>query len=528
MSPPSPESATVDDPLGLLLARFESLDSDLQELSGTSTPDEAFRSVLSAAIRLTLAEASQTYRWDLDARAFLPGPSKGAIPEASPLAEHRQTVEWAMDRKSCVLLPAPGDQGLWVIPLVGLQSRIGVVFCWTRGSDGSQTALLTDLLNRSSQRICSILENLTIRFETGRLRDLFDNIIECIPHAIVAVDLKERVIEMNSNAEFIFGVRRFDALDEPLAGAFPAPLVTAFRSLALEALRSRTSRDVEVEHRLDERTVLTLGMTASTLSERSGEPRGVVYLCRDLRATRELERLRELDKMKSEFVHMISHELKTPLTAISGGVQLMRMDEAGLTADHKELLDLIEQGSQRLHQLVQEILAIARLEAGRIQLNREERDLARTIETVLKGLNIPVHLTIARDILKAPPKLSYDENKVKEILENLFSNAIKYSPKSGTVTVRFVRDGARLVLSVSDQGIGIPESEVGRIFDKFHRCENASASGIEGTGLGLAITKHLVELHGWEITVQSRLGQGTTFTMTIPIPRARKGADDAA
>lgn len=514
-----------DEAVDRLLDQFDTLDRDLQDLLAVQTPDEAHARVLAAVARLTEATAARLYRWDLDARAHVAGPSHGAVPEADPQAAHRETIEWALEQKSVVQIPGERDATVWVIPLVGLQVRVGFVLCW---APRATTALMTDLLNRAAQRISGYLEHLTMRFETGKLRDLFDNIIECIPHAIIAVDLKERVIEMNSNSEFIFGIRRFEVLDEPMEAGFPAPLVQAFRTLALDALRSRISRDMEVEHRLDEKTQVTLGVSASALVDRQGTPRGVVYLCRDLRATRELERLRELDRMKNEFVHMISHELKTPLTAITGGVQLMAMGADELTQDQKELLDLIDQGSKRLQTLVQDILAIARLESGRIQLEREPHDLSKTIAVVIKGLAVPDRIKLKRAVMAKPPKLKYDENKVRDILENFLSNAIKYSPEGGTVSVSLQPDGKRLVFYVQDEGIGIPENELPKVFDKFHRCENAATSGIEGTGLGLAITKHLIELHGWEVGVASTLGKGTRFTITMPIPRPEDLTDDAA
>jgi PAS domain S-box-containing protein len=525
---PSPDPAVAaEDPVARILEQFDALDAELTDLLSAPTSAEAHERLLRAAARLTDAEGARLYLWDPQRREAVPGPAFGAVPPPESRSEEAQMLRWALEHKSVVQLPAEGDRSRWVIPLVGLQVRVGFLVCWCREGSPAGTVLTTDLLNAAAMRLSATMEHLTMRFETGRLRDLFDSIIECIPHAIVAVDLKERVTEMNSNAEFIFGIRRFNALDEPLEATFPPALVEAFRSLALEALKSRTSRDVEVEHRLDERTHITLGVTASTLTSREGRPEGVVFLCRDLRATRELERLRELDRMKTEFVHMVSHELKTPLTAIAGGVQLMRMNGEALTQDQQELLALIDQGSQRLQQLVQDILAIARLEAGRIQLDKEERALTRTIETVLKGLSIPPRLTIKRELMADPPKLLYDENRVRDILENLLSNAIKYSPEGGTITVGLRRDGQRLLLSVRDEGIGIPEGDLEHVFDKFHRAENAAAKGIEGTGLGLAIAKHLIELHGWDVSVASTLGRGATFTVTMPIPRPTKEPVDA-
>ena len=235
--------------------------------------------------------------------------------------------------------------------------------------------------------------------------------------------------------------------------------------------------------------------------------------------TAQNERLRELDRLKDEFVGMISHDLRTPLTSISGYVELLQDEETGpLNEEQRSFLDVVARNADRLLRLVSDLLFVARLQAGQLELELEQIDLAEvaahTIEAVgpraeAKGLT----LGYARD---GSTLVLGEHGRLAQLLDNLVSNAIKFTPKGGRVDVRVAAENGAVVLEVSDSGIGIPEEERALLFERFFRASSAVSRQIPGTGLGLYISKAIAEAHDGRIDVDSEEGRGTTFRLTLP------------
>jgi len=231
--------------------------------------------------------------------------------------------------------------------------------------------------------------------------------------------------------------------------------------------------------------------------------------------------LRELDRMKDAFLSMVTHELRTPLTVISGITEMLETGIYGdLTPEQSEHIRQIAAQASRLRRLVNDLLDLSKIEAGMMKLHREAVAPRSVVEAVLEQL-----LTVAaqagvifrNQVSPLLPDLYCDARRIEHVLINLISNAIKFTPHGGQVTISATIREQAIVFCVADTGSGIPPEALPRIFDKFYQVHTSTETGIKGTGLGLAIVKHLVELHGGSVNVESELGRGSRFFFRLPL-----------
>ena len=234
----------------------------------------------------------------------------------------------------------------------------------------------------------------------------------------------------------------------------------------------------------------------------------------------QVERLRELDRLKDVLIASVSHELRTPLTSIRGYLDLLREAEAGefTHEQEQEFLEVVDRNARRLLRIVSDLLFVAQLDAGLV-LERSAVDLGELARESVEAARPhaeakAIELTLEHD--SAPP-VEGDRARLAQLLDNLISNALKFTRRGGRVTVRTVAADGKALLEVSDTGIGIPANDLARLFERFFRTRAASEGAIPGTGLGLSITKAIAEAHGGTIRVESREGVGTTFTVELPV-----------
>lgn len=229
------------------------------------------------------------------------------------------------------------------------------------------------------------------------------------------------------------------------------------------------------------------------------------------------EELKELDQLKSDFVSMVSHELRAPLTNINGSIELMLTDGDMESQSQRTMLRIIGEQSARLTRLVQGILNVSRIEARKLEIHPQAVDVRPLMEKVIENLTRSDD-THSFTMPAGPlPIVQADPDRLEEILANLIDNAVKYSPEGGTITLSAQESNGRLIISVSDPGVGIPAKELDKIFDKFHRVDRGDARTTYGHGLGLYISKRFIEAHGGDIWVESKLGKGSTFSFTLPL-----------
>jgi signal transduction histidine kinase len=232
------------------------------------------------------------------------------------------------------------------------------------------------------------------------------------------------------------------------------------------------------------------------------------------------KRLLELDRLKDEFLSLVSHELRTPLTSIRGYLDLVLDEEAGeLNPEQRRFLQAVERNSGRLLRLVGDLLFVAQADAGRLSLERAKVDLAELAAHCVEGSAPAASEKSVTLVLMANPvpALVGDRGRLAQVLDNLVSNALKFTPAGGTVEVRTFSEGEAVILEVEDTGIGIPAADQPRLFERFFRSSVADDQAIPGTGLGLAIVKAIVEAHAGLISIESREGKGTTFRVDLPL-----------
>ena len=233
---------------------------------------------------------------------------------------------------------------------------------------------------------------------------------------------------------------------------------------------------------------------------------------------REVTADRELDRMRDAFVATVSHELRTPLTSISGFLEMLEDEEHALGDSGRQYLEVIRRATERLHALVEDLLLVAQIEAHRIELELAPVDLGELAHIAAESARpAAVEKKIALDVVTdGPPAVLGDAKRLSQVLDNLVSNAVKFTPDGGKVTVSVSTNGKGAKLVVADTGIGVSAEEQKQVFSRFFRASTATHRAIPGTGLGLAICHALVEQHGGSIEFRSREGEGTEVVVTLP------------
>ncbi|HZS24132.1 MAG TPA: PAS domain-containing protein [Gaiellaceae bacterium] len=244
------------------------------------------------------------------------------------------------------------------------------------------------------------------------------------------------------------------------------------------------------------------------------------------------ERLRKLDRMKDEFIALVSHELRTPLTSICGYLELLLHDEVieALPEDELNWLQVIDRNAERLLRLVEDLLLTAQASAGNLALEKAELDVAQLLEQAVQaGKPVAAARGITLTCSTSPLPLAHgDAQRIGQVVDNLVSNALKFTPPGGTVEVRTYAHNGAIRIEVADSGMGIPEAEQVQLFERFYRTARAQEEAIPGVGLGLSIAKAIVEAHDGRISVRSAEGVGTTFFVDLPAASARLHAVPAA
>jgi len=293
------------------------------------------------------------------------------------------------------------------------------------------------------------------------------------------------------------------------------PMVEVIRqSDLLETLQRALAGAESIRSELVVGTVRTSSFAVTSAPVRSdGATGGAVIVLHDISELRRLERARR------DFVANISHEFKTPLTAIQGFAETLQGGAIDDLEHRERFLEIIQKNAARLGRLTDDLLKLARIEAGKTPMEFQQVSIPDVIRPCLETARVhsdQKDLTLDSEYEPNLPPIQGDTNALQEILQNLLDNAIRYTPSGGTIKVKAVADGRQVCISVSDTGIGIPKADQQRIFERFYRVDAARSRELGGTGLGLSIAKHLVEAHQGHIEVESEVGRGSTFHIILP------------
>lgn len=325
---------------------------------------------------------------------------------------------------------------------------------------------------------------------------------------VIAVDLDERIIRINESTE-----RMFEIANERAIGKFIQEATR--RSELHEIIQTVLSDTVHIEDELElpGRQARTIQVHASPLYDANKSMIGALLVLNDI------TRIKHLESIRREFVANVSHELKTPITAIKGGAETLLNGAMEDELSAKNFLGIIIRQSNRLHSIIEDLLTLSRIEGGNAEPVLEEADLGSTIDTALATCR---HLSEAKEVtvtvqMNRPIMGSYITPLFEQAVVNLLANAIHYSAPQSTVTITAARNDESVTLSVIDQGEGIPSELQSRVFERFYRIDKARSRDKGGTGLGLSIVKHIVQIHRGTITLESAPGKGSTFTITIPV-----------
>jgi two-component system, OmpR family, phosphate regulon sensor histidine kinase PhoR len=331
-----------------------------------------------------------------------------------------------------------------------------------------------------------------------------DGIIDELPVGLLIIGADGRISVFNSAAAEMFGVSS--------ERAFGRSLIEVVRNSELERRVNASLRDGHS----DSADIAFSGATdrrllVSTRPLDGDRRNGVMVIVTDQ------TRVRELESLRREFVSNVSHELRTPLTAVKLMVETLQSGVDGPPRD--QFLRSIADETERMIALVEDLLDLARLESGKLELRLSSVDIADLCRHAVQAQQTRAQASEVKLVCSPPPDaihVSADRDKLYQVLTNLMDNALRHTPPHGTVTVRMRADGPTVTIEVADTGSGIPSSALPHIFERFYVVDPARTRGHSGTGLGLAIAKHIIEAHGGAISAESELGAGSVFRCTLP------------
>ena len=341
-----------------------------------------------------------------------------------------------------------------------------------------------------------------------------ETIIQHIADGVIVTDPKKRLIVMNKAAEKWFDVKNNDVINYPVENILKnkdlAFLIQACNSAPFGEI---LTRELQLKSEKQRKPVFLQAKAVKAVGK-NGDPIGTVTILRDI--TRE----REIDQMKTEVVSMVAHELRSPLTSIAGFSELLQDSSISSEQQH-DFAKIILTEANRLGELINKFLDISRIESGKNQLNKIQTTVFEVVFNVLGG-NIHIaerkQIEVEMDFPDDLPSIRVDSGLIGEVILNLFSNAVKYSPAGTKVTIRAWQADSRLAIQIADQGYGIPKKDVAKIFDKFYRVNDPEREeDVIGSGLGLALVREIVEAHNGTIDVISEPGKGSEFTVWLPL-----------
>ena len=370
-----------------------------------------------------------------------------------------------------------------------------------RAAAGDELADLADAVGGMVAQLGQTIHTLTD--ERNRSAAILGSMVEGV--AVVGGD--ERILYCNQAFEQILELPQGSSQGKKLVeGLRQADLVTAVRQVLPGG--DEVTGEVEVG------TVRRRSFSVTAAPVRAAEASSAVLVLHDITELRRLERVRR------DFVANVSHEFKTPLTAIQGFAETLLGGALDDKANRKRFVEIIREHARRLARLTDDLLKLSRIEAGRLDLESRPVSVAGLVNGCVETARLKAESRGLRIVVELPeglPPVRGDAVQLDEVLQNLIDNALQYTPSGGRIDVTAYSNGHEVIFTVADTGIGIPESDLERIFERFYRVDAARSREAGGTGLGLSIARHIVDAHGGRIWVESAVGQGSRFRFSIDV-----------
>lgn len=344
-------------------------------------------------------------------------------------------------------------------------------------------------------------------FIVGHEGAKFDAVLSSMFEGIIVTDARGRILLMNPS------IRKFFLVDAAPEGKRPLEILrnTAVQDMVDRLLEGK-QRLIRDEIRINRPQELVFQINGVPVM-RGRDLGGVILVFHDITEVRRLEKIRQ------DFVANVSHELRTPIASIKGYAETLLEGALENITERREFVNIIYQDSNRLAFLIDDLLDLARIESGMMTMEFAAVDLEPLVLRTIGILDKTIRekkLSLRVDIPGGLPQVAADEKRLSQVLLNLLDNAVKYTPDGGAVTVRAAVKERFVQIDVVDTGIGIPEKDLPRIFERFYRVDKGRSRELGGTGLGLSIVKHIVLAHGGDVWVESLLAQGSTFCFTLP------------
>jgi len=352
--------------------------------------------------------------------------------------------------------------------------------------------------------------------EISEEKDYLQTILKGMMEGVLVVDGRGRILTVNDALRNLLSLS-WDVADKmPLEVIRNAELEGAIR----EVIEDGRERAFELTFpssggRTFEVNVVGIRSFPEEMGKEEEKIRGAITVFHDI------TRLKELEKIRQDFVANVSHELRTPLTTIKGYAETLL--EGALKEEVAfQFVQIIKRHTDRLAKIVEDLLMLSKIESKEFQLKVEVISLQDLIDDVIDFVKEPAEkrkISVSRNEIPSSLALKADRSYLEQVLTNLLDNAIKYTPEGGRVTISAIeKDQREIQFSIEDNGIGIPREDIPRIFERFYRVDKGRSQDLGGTGLGLSIVKHLVQAHGGRVWVESQLGKGSTFYFTLPLP----------
>ncbi|MFH1761418.1 MAG: ATP-binding protein [bacterium] len=436
-------------------------------------------------------------------------------------------VMWAANRHQLTFLPQQAGSGsIIVVPLV-VQSKIsGVVLAYVSFSEKEFTQQNHTIISILTGHTAIALENRAICSELlekaatlANMKNYVDFVLQSIMHGIVTINKTGEVTVFNKRAEEILMLRASLIVGNNFQIVFPQKLKETFEYLMEQTLKN----DQVIDHEIilpKERKNVTVSISTTIIRDRPDNIIGVTAICRDMSLSREILRLRELDKLKNNFISMVSHELRTPMASIMACAETLRDGVIKKSKEKQEFYDIIFEQSDRLNNIINDVLDLSKIESGKLKFTFRPCRVNQIIDNCISNnrqLIAKNKLSIEKLLDQTIPEISADKDKITQVVVNILSNAIKFTPQGGKIIIKSGYDKNRkeVHVSIRDTGIGIAKENFSMVFDKFVQIEE-SRHHSKGTGLGMPISKELVEGHKGRIWLESELNKGTVFHFTLP------------